>query len=109
MLLRGWQVAGLARAGVANTHGQNGHLLDIVKHVGTDAHPGSQALAIGVFKRYTTGMHLAPGCLPGNQNACLAIDLRCGPHAICKVCCTLGTGAHLRAEPHQVATVLVAA
>lgn len=109
MLLRGWQVAGLARVGVANTHGQNGHLLDIVKHVGTDAHPGSQALTTGVIKRYSPGMHLAPGCLPGNHNASLAIDLRYGPQAICKVCCTLGRGAHLRAESHQVATVLVAA
>ena len=74
-----WQVARAPCARKAKTHGQDGDARRVVERFAGDAHPLPQPLAAGVVERYPAFVHLAPGRLACNEDACLSVHLQHGP------------------------------
>jgi len=83
---RAWrQVAGRASSGITKPHGQERNARRIVERRRIDAHPVAQSITACVLKGNTTLVDFASGCLPGNQDRCIRMQLQDGARSERKV------------------------
>ena len=75
------QVAGAASAGVAKAHRDDGEERGVIELLRRDAQPTAQPLAAGVVEGNARLVHLAPGCLGGDEDAGRGMKLEDGARA----------------------------
>ncbi len=89
------QVAGFSRAGITESHGNNGDAGRVVKCGAVNSHPCSQTVPARIVKWNARFVNPPTRCLPCNQNACRGRDLENRTRSKGKMGCAEGAGPYL--------------